>query len=156
MNLEEYRNFKCLVDNYLKTRHRKLLKEIRLIISTKKSLRRKFIKELHDNERYIEIFSTEDQIKIGINILKRESNRKYSTFIAVWILFYMSKKAVNEVFKNIDYIAVNDVVFEIKNILKNDHGTCEKHYKPGTNKKFSRTGEKLAWIKLYIRCKRFE
>ena len=156
MNLDEYRSFKYLVDTYLETRDEKSLKKIRQIIETKKSIRREFTKELHENERYIEIFSTEDQIKIGINILRRESHRKYSTFIAVWILFYMHKKAVNEIFKNIDSKAVNDVVFEIKNILKNDYWTHDKHYKPGTNRKFSRIGERLALIQLYRRCKKFE
>lgn len=156
MSIEEYRNFKYMVDAYLELRDENLLKEIRKIIDTKKSIRRQLIKELDNNERYIEVFCIEDQVKIGINILNRESHRKYSTYKTVWILFYMSNKAIGEILKNVDSKALNDVIYEIKNIVKNDYRNMSEYFKPRTNKKFSKIGLKRAFKKLYRKCSKFE
>ncbi len=153
MSIEEYRNFKYLVDAYLELRDKNLLKEIRQKINTKKRLRRELIKELDDNVRYIEVFSKEYQIKIGMNILNREKNRKYSAYKSVWILFYMSKQAVNEIFKNVDQRTLNDIQYEIKNIIRENSKI--KHYKQGKNKLFSRIGEKIAWKRFSIICNKY-
>lgn len=153
MSIEEYRNFKYLVDAYLELRDKNLLKEIREKLNTKKSLRIAFIKELDYHERYIEVFDNEHQIKIGLNILNREKNRKYSAYKSAWLLFYMSKQAIKELLKNIDESVLNDIGYEIKNIIRD--GTTSKHFKPGTNKKFSKIGQKIALIRFYRICKKY-
>ena len=150
MSIEEYKNFKYLVDEYLELRDKNLLKEIREKLNKRKSLRREFIKELDDNERYIEVFDNEHQIKIGLNILNREKNRKYSAYKSAWLLFYMSKQAINEIFKNVDESILNDIGYEIKNIIKD--GTTSKHFKPGTNKQLSKIGQKIALRRFYRIC----
>lgn len=152
--MDEYRKFKDLVDMYFELRDEKMLEEIRKHIDVRKSIRRTFIKELDYEERYVEVFSIKDQIKIGTNILNRETHKKYSSYKAIWILIYTSDEAIKQILKNADNIALNDMMYEIKKVLGNNYSNSSTHFKPGSNKKFTNIGKKRAFKKLYKRCKK--
>ena len=56
----------------------------------------------------------------------------------------------DEIFKNVDESILNDIGYEIKNIIKD--GTTSKHFKPGTNKQLSKIGQKIALRRFYRIC----
>lgn len=83
-----------IIDEYLRTGKRQTLLDIQANIKNN-DLRQKIIKDLlKDKQRYIQVFPTEVQIKIVIELASQIKPKEYLASIVTWMLPYVSNKAL--------------------------------------------------------------
>lgn len=159
MDYEEYRELTNTIDAYLETNNPKTLLSIQNCIKTKEGFREKLIEDLveYTHERYIEVFSTNDQIKIVSDLVAKIKETEYLAFRVCWILPYVSDKALDKILSTADDIALVKIMHEIKDIVRViGHRLCDSstYFWLRSTNIFSRMGERMIWHKLYRKCKK--
>lgn len=158
MDYNEYRKLTNTIDAYLATGNRQTLASIQNCIATKEGCREKLVKDLEEqHERYIRVFSTDDQVKIVSDLAAQIKQREYLAYRVSWMLPYVSDKALEQILSNADDIALVKIMDEIKrHIMAIGNRFCDSstYFWLHSTNIFSRMGERITWMKLYRKCKR--
>ena len=158
MNYDEYREFTNTVDAYLETGNRQTLTSIQDTIKTKEGCRERLMEDLINyHERYIQVFSTDDQIVIVSDLEAQIKQREYLAYSVSWMLPYVSDKSLNQILTNADDVALVKIMNAIAgNIRAIGNRLCDSstYFWLHTTNIFSRMGERMMWRKLYRKCKR--
>lgn len=157
MDYNEYRELTNMIDAYLETGNRQTLASIQDCIVTKEGCREKLMEDLVEGyERYIQVFSTDDQVKIVSDLAAQIKQREYLAYRVSWMLPYVSDKALNQILSNADDVALGKIMYEIKGNNINANRFCDSYtyfWRHSTNI-FSRMRERMTWRKLYRMCQR--
>lgn len=158
MDYNEYWKLTNTIDAYLETGNCQMLASIQNCIKTKEGCREKLIKDLLEyHERYIQVFSTDDQVKIVSDLVAQIKQREYLAHRASWILAYVSDKALNQILSNADDVALVKIMYEIKRhirVIGNRLCDSSTYFWLHSTNIFSRMGERMMWRNLYRKCKR--
>ena len=71
-------------------------------IEKKNGLREKLIEDLEHHEEYIQVFSTDEQIKIVGDMVSQIKQREFIAFRVSWMLPYLANRVLNEILTNAD------------------------------------------------------
>ena len=158
MDYNEYRELTNTIDAYLATGNRQTLASIQNCIATKEGCREKLVKDLEEHhERYIRVFSTDDQVKIVSDLAAQIKQREYLAYRVSWMLPYVSDKALEQILSNADDVALVKIMDEIKGHIRaigNRFCDSTTYFWLHSTNIFSRMGERITWMKLYRKCKR--
>lgn len=158
MDYNEYREFTNTIDAYLETGNRQTLANIQDCIETKKGCREMLMEDLEKRyERYIQVFSTDDQVKIISDLVAQIKHNEYLAFRVSWMLPYVSDKALDQILINADDVALVKIMNEIKDhirIIGNRFCDSSTYFWLHSTNVFSRLGERMTWRKLYRKCQR--
>ena len=158
MDYNEYRELTNTIDAYLATGNRQTLASIQNCIATKEGCREKLVKDLEEHhERYIRVFSTDDQVKIVSDLAAQIKQREYLAYRVSWMLPYVSDKALEQILSNADDVALVKIMDEIKGhirAIENRFCDSSTYFWLHSTNIFSRMGERITWMKLYRKCKR--
>lgn len=158
MDYNEYRELTNMIDAYLETGNRQTLASIQNCIATKEGCREKLVKDFEEHhERYIRVFSTDDQVKIVSDLAAQIKQREYLAYRVSWMLPYVSDKALEQILSNADDVALVKIMDEIKGHIRaigNRFCDSSTYFWLHSTNIFSRMGERITWMKLYRKCKR--
>jgi len=157
MDYNEYLDIKDSIDAYVKTGNQRMLAEIQANIEKKNGLREKLIEDLEYHEEYIQVFSTDEQIKIVGDLVSQIKQRKYSSHKVSWMLPYVSDKALNEILAKADNVALVKIMDDIKRnirVIGNRFCDSSAYFWLKSTNIFSRMGERITWSVLYRKCKK--
>lgn len=158
MDYNEYRELTNMIDAYLETGNRQTLASIQDCIVTKEGCRGKLMEDLGEShERYIQVFSTDDQVKIVSDLAAQIKQREYLAYRVSWILPYVSDKALDQILSNADDVALVKIMYEIKGHIRaigNRFCDSSTYFWLHSTNIFSRMGERMMWRKLYRKCQR--
>jgi len=158
MDYNEYRELTNTIDAYLATGNRQTLASIQNCIATKEGCREKLVKDLEEHhERYIRVFSTDDQVKIVSDLVAQIKQREYLAYRVSRMLPYVSDKALEQILSNADDVALVKIMDEIKGHIRaigNRFCDSSTYFWLHSTNIFSRMGERITWMKLYRKCKR--
>ncbi len=158
MDYNEYRELTNSIDAYLETGNRQTLASIQNCIETKEGCRKKLMKDLVKyHYRYIQVFSTDDQVKIVSNLAAQIKQEEYLAYKVSWILPYVSDKVLEQILSTADDVALVKIMHAIKRHIRAiGHRFCDSstYYWLHTTNIFSRMGERMTWRKLYRKCQR--
>lgn len=158
MDYNEYRELTNMIDAYLETGNRQTLASIQDCIVTKEGCREKLMEDLEEShERYIQVFSTDDQVKIVSDLAAQIKQREYLAYRVSWILPYVSDKALDQILSNADDVALVKIMYEIKGHIRaigNRFCDSSTYFWLHSTNIFSRMGERMTWRKLYRKCQR--
>lgn len=156
MDYDEYRELTNTIDAYLKTGNRQTLASIQECIETNEDYREKLIEDLLEHhERYIQVFSTDDQVNIASNLAAQIKQREYLAFRVSWMLPYVSDKALNQILSKADDVALVKIMHEIKGhirVIGNRFCDSSTYFWLHSTNIFSRMKERMMWRKLYKKC----
>lgn len=159
MDYNEYEELTNTIDVYLKTGNRQLLASIRHCIETKEGCREELIEDLLKyHKRYIQIFSTDDQIKIANDLASQIKKDEYLAHSVSWILPYVSDTVLDQILSNADDIALVKIMDQIKrNIRAIGNRLCDSptYFWLHTTNIFSRMRERMIWRRIYGKCRRY-
>ena len=158
MDYNEYRELTNSIDVYLHTGNCQTLASIQKCIKTKEGLRKKLMEDLlGDHNRYIQVFSTDDQVKIVSDLaaqIKQDENLAYTVS---WMLPFVSEKALNQILSTADDVVLVKIMHEIKGHIRAiGHRLCDysTFYWLHTTNIVSRIDERITWRKIYRKCER--
>lgn len=158
MDYNEYRELTNMIDAYLETGNRQTLASIQECIVTKEGCREKLMEDLvESHERYIQVFSTDDQVKIVSDLAAQIKQREYLAYRVSWMLPYVSDKALDQILSNADDVALVKIMYEIKGHIRaigNRFCDSSTYFWLHSTNIFSRMGERMTWRKLYRKCQR--
>lgn len=159
MNYDEYRELTNLIDAYLDTGNRETLATIQNCIETKEGCRESLMEDLieHYHSRYIKVFSADDQVKIVSDLAAQICQKEYLAYKVSWMLPYVSDKVLEQILSTADDVALVRIMREIKgNIRAIGNRFCDSstYFWLHTTNIFSRMGERMAWRKIYRKCRR--
>ena len=82
MDYNEYRELTNLIDAYLDTGNRETLTTIQSCIETKEDCRERLMKDLIERfpNRYIKVFSSNDQVKIVSDLVAQMGQKEYLAY----------------------------------------------------------------------------
>ncbi len=159
MKNSEYRELADLVDRFLVTRDRQTLSIIQCELENNKDFYNELVFDMIErkNYRYIQVFPTNQQIKLIRNMMSHIKGRNSFAYRVSWILPYVSNKVLNKVLS----IADNDMLLSIMYEIKGHIGiigsrTCDLpqgYWYPTTNV-LSRMGERIVWHRIYNKCRK--
>ena len=128
------------------------------MLESKEGCRERLMNDLVKyHERYIQVFSTGDQVKIVSDLVVQIKQREYLAYKVSWMLPYVSDKALNTILSNADKVVLERIMDEIRdNIRAIGNRSCDLHafYWLHSTNVFSRMRERMTWWKLYKKCKR--
>ena len=157
MNYSEYLEVRNSIDAYVETGNQRMLAEIQANIETKNGLREKLIEDLEHHEEYIQVFSTDEQIKILGDLVSQIKQRAYISHQVSWMLPYVSDKVLNEILAKADNVALVKIMDDIKSnirVIGNRFCDSSTYFWFESTNIFSRMGERIAWSRLYRKCKK--
>lgn len=158
MDYNEYRKLTSTIDAYLETGNRQTLASIQDCIETKEGCRERLMEDLVEgHERYIQVFSTDDQVKIVSDLAAQIKQKEYLAFRVSWMLPYVSDKALEQILINADDVALVKIMNKIKGHIRaigNRFCDSSTYFWLHSTNIFSRMGERMTWCKLYRKCKR--
>ena len=158
MDYNEYRELKNSIDAYLETDNRQTLVSIQNCIETNEECRKKIIKELMEyHERYIQVFSVDDQVKIVSNLVAQIKQEDHLAYRISWLLPYVSEQALEKILSTADDVALVKIMHEIKRhirVIGNRLCDSPTYFWLDTTNIFSRMCEKIMWRNLYRKCER--
>lgn len=157
MDYNEYLEVRNSIDAYVKTGNQRMLAEIQANIETKNGLREKLIEDLEYHEEYIQVFSTDEQIKIVGDLVSQIKQREYISHQVSWMLPYVSDKVLNEILAKADNVALVKIMDDIKShirVIGNRFCDSSTYFWLESTNIFSRMGERITWSVLYRKCKK--
>lgn len=159
MDYNEYRELTSKIDAYLETGNRQTLASIQDCIETKEGCRQRLMEDLveYHHERYIQVFSTDDQVKIVSDFAAQIKQREFLAYRVSWMLAYVSDKALDQILSNADDVALVKIMEEIKDhirVIGKRFCDSSTYFWLHSTNIFSRMGERMMWRKLYRKCQR--
>lgn len=159
MNYNEYRELTNLIGEYLDTGNRETLATIQNYIETKEGCREKLMEKLieYPHNRYIKLFSTDDQIKIISDLVAQICQKEYLAYKVTWMLPYVSDKVLEQILSTADDVALVRIMREIKRnirVIGNRFCDSSAYFWLHTTNIFSRIGERMTWRRIYRKCRR--
>lgn len=119
MNNKEFRKFTYSIVAYLETGSEQKLEKLQYYIKNNEGCREMLVKDvIEHHERYIQVFSTEDQVEIVSDLIAQIKKNENLASRVTWLLPYVSNEALKQILSRADDDALSLIIMQIEKNIK--------------------------------------